>query len=67
MHKEVIKIAAEAMSKGFTGDLTKTPAYRDFARKRMERYRKDLLEMGYDPDTDFDLCDWLVHHWENDD
>ena len=48
-------------------NLVETPDYIDVMMPIVEAFRSQLEEMGYDPDTDWDLCEWLVWHWLNDD
>jgi hypothetical protein len=43
-------------------DLTKTESYKAMMRPIVEAHRPLLAEMGYDPDTQWELCEWLVYH-----
>ena len=47
-------------------DLTETPEYIHAMQPVVEAFRTRLEEMGYDPDEEWDLCQWLAWHWLKD-
>jgi len=47
-------------------DLTKTDEYREVLQPHVEEHRPLLEENGFDAENDFELCAWLVWHWETD-
>ena len=47
-------------------DLTKTDEYQEMMRPGIETFGVLLEDIGFDPDEDLELCDWLVWHWATD-
>jgi len=66
LRRGVVRIARKKQEQGDCSDLTKAPEYKKLMLPHVERYRKDLEEMGYDPDTEWELCEWLVYHMMKD-
>ena len=48
-------------------DLTKTTEYRNSMQPLIDKWKWLLDELGYDPKTEWDTCEWLVWGWENSD
>lgn len=45
-------------------DLTKSDEYQEAMKPHVDEHRAILEDIGFDSDNDWQLCAWLVWHWE---